>query len=114
VVKLRASAMNAPSPGEIEAWEYDCSCPLDDVVRLALQRIAEPSFRGRLLSRVGDALTVHVAAGAPSGAPESLYYVRGAGPFALHRLEHRASSRRGPAGGLLVTLRAVPGPVETP
>jgi hypothetical protein len=88
---------------EIEAWEYDRTCPLDDVIRLASERLTPPSFRGRVLAREGDAITVTVAGGAPTGAPDSLYYVADAGPFQLTRLALHAE------GGLLVTLRAIVG-----
>jgi hypothetical protein len=88
---------------EIEAWEYDRTCPLDDVIRVAAQRLAAPSFRGQVVARDGDALTVTVAGGAPTGAPDSLYYVPEEGPFEFSRLELRAR------GGLVLTLRALAG-----
>ncbi len=100
VVPMPATAI------EIEAWEYDLSCPLDEVVRLASERLATPSFLGRVLARRGDALTLHVASGAPSGAPGSRYYVRGEGPFLLERIEQRPAHGGAPER-LFVTLRAL-------
>ncbi len=85
----------------IEAWEFDRSCSLDDVRRVAAERLASPSFRGRVLARRGDALTVALEGGAPTGAPDSLYWVAHEGAFHFARLEARG------AGGPLLTLRAV-------
>ncbi len=92
----------------VEAWEYDPSCELSDVMRLASARVAEPTFAGALLSTRGDALTVQVLFGAPTADPRSLFYVGGYGAFALSRLEAWPPLPGGSAKRFLVTLVAYP------
>jgi hypothetical protein len=94
----------------VEAWEFDPSCELAEVVRLASERLAPPTFAGCLLATRGDALTVQVLEGSPSGDADSLYYVGGHGAFALARREEwpPVAGRREPR--LLLTLRAYPPP----
>ncbi len=90
----------------LQAWEFDRDCEYEDVVRLS--GVVPPSFGGYVVSARGGVVTLQVTAGAPTGAPESLYYVAGHGPFSLARVE-QWPSLRGAAGEprLLVTLRAI-------
>ena len=99
-------------PGtRVEGWEFDASCDLADVVRLAHERLAPPSFTGHLLSTRGDALTIQLAAGSLTGDARSLYYVRGSGAFVLSRVEEWPPAPGGKDPRLLVTLLAFPQPV---
>jgi hypothetical protein len=72
--------------GAVEAWEYDPSCDLGEIVRLAAERVAPPSFTGVLLATRGDALSVQLLEGDASEAG-ALYYVSGHGAFSLARRE---------------------------
>ena len=71
----------------VEVWEFDPSCELGEVAKLASERLAPPSFTGCTLSSRDDVLTVQVMAGAPSRDARSLYYVAGRGAFVLARRE---------------------------
>ena len=92
----------------VEAWEFDRSCELSDVMRLAKERVAEPTFAGALLSTRGDALTIQVLFGSPTADPHSLFYVTGHGAFALSRLEAWPPFPGRSAKRFLVTLVAYP------
>ena len=94
----------------VEAWEFDHSCDLGEVVQVATERLVPPSFAGHLLSSYGDSLTVQVTGGAPSGDPRALYYVRGHGSFLLAREERWPPLPGGTRPRLLVTLLAFPQP----
>jgi len=94
----------------VEAWEFDCSCDLVEVVAVATERSAPPSFAGHLLSSYGDSLTVQLTAGAVEPGPRSLYYVRGRGSFVLGRAERWPPAPGGGGARLLVTLLAFPQP----
>jgi hypothetical protein len=101
-------------PGEaMEAWEFDPTSDLGDVVRLASDGLAPPSFSGHLVSTRGDALTIQLTSGAPSGDASSLYYVKGYGAFVLARCEEWPPARPGAARRMLVTLLAFPQPRTT-
>jgi hypothetical protein len=63
--------MNIGAP--IETWEFDAACDFADVVHLASERVAPPTFTGYLLSTRGDALTIQVVEGEPTGDARSLY-----------------------------------------
>jgi hypothetical protein len=102
-------------PGTVvEAWEFDPSCELSDVAKLAMERLAPPSFSARVLSTRGDALTLQVQEGAPSGDPRSLYYVGGHGAFALARREEWPPAPGRAEKRLLLTLLAFPHPQAAP
>ena len=92
------------------AWEFDPSCDIADVVRLAMDKLAPPSFVGCVLSSRGDALTMQLTEGAPSGDPRSLYYVGGHGAFVLERSEEWPPAPGGTKKRLLLTLLAFPQP----
>ena len=94
----------------VEAWEFDPSCDLRDVVKLATERLAPPSFTGHLLSSRGDALTVQIDRGSPTGDPHSLYYVSGHGAFVLARRESWPPASGRSEERILVTLLAFPQP----
>jgi hypothetical protein len=94
----------------IEAWEFDASCALEEVMRLAHERLTPPSFTGHLLSTRGDALTIQVVEGRPSGDPRSLYYVRGHGSFLVARLEEWPALPGHEEKRVLLTLLAFPQP----
>jgi hypothetical protein len=100
--------MNTGAP--IEAWEFDASCDFGDVVHLAGEGVAPPTFRGHLLSTRGDALTVQVTEGDPTGDVRSLYYVKGHGAFLLARREEWPPAHGRTATRVLVTLLAFPQP----
>jgi len=93
----------------VEAWEFDDSCDLGDVVEIVTERLAPPSFAGHLLSSHGDSLTVQLTSGTVTGSPRSLYYVRGRGSFVIGRTE-RWPAAPGGRPRLLVTLLAFPQP----
>lgn len=92
----------------VEAWEFDPGCELSDVMRLAADRVAEPTFTGALLSTRGDVLTVQVLHGSPSADPRSLFYLGGHGAFLLARLEAWPPLPGGTTKRLLATLAAYP------
>jgi hypothetical protein len=92
----------------VEAWEFDPSCELSDVMQLAADRVAEPTFAGALLSTRGDVLTVQVLHGSPSADPHSLFYVAGHGAFALARLEAWPPLPGRTSKRFLATLAAYP------
>jgi hypothetical protein len=96
--------------GALEAWEFGPASDLGDVVVAAAERRMPPSFAGRLLSTHGDALTLQVIAGSPSGDPRALYYVRGHGAFVLARREEWPALDGGRSPRVLVTLLAFPRP----
>jgi len=100
--------MNTGAP--IEAWEFDASCDFTDVVRLANERVAPPTFTGHLLSSRGDALTVQVVEGEPTGDARSLYYVKGHGAFVLARREEWPPAQGRTSKRVLLTLLAFPQP----
>lgn len=95
----------------VPAWEFDQTCDLAEVVRLAMEHLAPPSFVGRVLSTRGDALTVQVIEGSLSGDPRSLFYVGGHGAFVLARREEWPPPPGGERKRLLLTLLAFPQPV---
>ncbi len=97
----------------VQAWEFDVSCDLGEIVELARGGDAPPSFTGRLLSTRGDTLSVQVTTGRPTGGPRSLYYVAGHGAFLLARREEWPPARPGAEKRLLVTLLAFPQPVAS-
>ncbi len=97
----------------MEAWEFDATSDVADVVQLASDRLAPPSFAGHLISTRGDAITIQVSAGAPSGHASSLYYVKGHGAFVLARREEWPPIAPGAAKRVLVTLLAFPQPRTT-
>lgn len=92
----------------VEAWEFDPGCDVADVMQLAAERVAPPSFSGVVLSTRGDALTVQVVHGSPSGDPMSLFYLSGHGAFALARVEAWPPLPGRTAPRLLITLAAYP------
>ncbi len=94
----------------LEAWRFDPSSELSEVVALADERRVPPSFCGALLSTRGDALTLQLVEGAPSTEPDALYYVRGHGAFVLARREEWPARTPGGPPRLLLTLLAVPQP----
>jgi len=93
----------------LEIWEFQHTAEMAEVVRVASDRVAPPSFTGHLLSTHGDAMTVQVTSGAPSGDARALYYVKGHGAFVLARREQWPACAGG-AARLLVTLLAFPQP----
>jgi len=95
----------------VEAWEFDPSCELGEVAKLAMERLAPPSFSGHVLSTRGDALTLQVSEGAPSGDQRSLYYVGGHGAFVLARREEWPPVPGSEVKRLLLTLLAFPQPL---
>jgi hypothetical protein len=95
----------------IEAWEFDAACDFAEVVRLAGERVAPPTFTGHLLSTRGDALTIQVVEGEPAGDARSLYYVKGHGAFILARREEWPPAQGRTASRVLLTLLAFPQPV---
>jgi hypothetical protein len=97
----------------LEAWEFDATSDLADVVQLASDRLAPPTFSGYLISTRGDALTIQVSAGGVSGDPSSLYYVKGHGAFVIGRREEWPPSAPGAANRVLLTLLAFPRPRTT-
>lgn len=92
----------------VEAWEFDPGCELSEVMQLASERVAEPTFAGALLSTRGDTLTIQVLFGSPSADPRSLFYVAGYGAFVLSRLEAWPPLPGRSAERFLVTLSAYP------
>jgi hypothetical protein len=94
----------------IEAWEFDPSCDLGDVVKLAMERLAPPSFSGQILSTRGDSLTLQILEGEPTGDPRSLYYVGGHGAFVLARREEWPPVPGSERKRTLLTLLAFPQP----
>ena len=94
----------------VEAWEFDPGCDVADVMQLAAARVAPPSFTGLLLSTRGDALTLQLTEGGPSGDAHSLFYLAGHGAFALARVEAWPPLPGRQAPRLLVTLTAYPPP----
>ena len=92
----------------VEAWEFDPGCELSEVMQLAAERVAEPTFAGALLSTRGDALTIQILFGSPSADPRSLFYVAGHGAFSLSRLEAWPPFPGRSVQRLLVTLSAYP------
>lgn len=100
-----------PATTSVEAWEFDYSSDLGDVVRVAMERLAPPSFIGHLLSTRGDSLTLQVREGEPTCDPRSLYYVRGHGAFVLARREKWPPARGSARGRILITLLAFPQPL---
>jgi hypothetical protein len=94
----------------VAAWEFDPACDLGDVVRLAMEHLAPPSFVGRVLSTRGDALTLQVIEGSPSDDPRSLYYVGGHGAFVLARREEWPPRTGSDRKRLLLILLAFPQP----
>ena len=97
----------------IEAWEFDFTRELSDIVRLAQERLAPPSFTGHVISTRGDALTLQIEAGDPSGGERSLYYVSGHGPFVVARREEWPPAPGSEVKRMLVTLLAFPQPRAT-
>jgi len=95
----------------VEAWEFDPSRDMADVVRVAMERLAPPTFVGHLLSSRGDSLTLQVLEGEPPDDPRRLLYVRGHGAFLLARREEWPPARGGTRKRLLLTLLAFPQPV---
>jgi hypothetical protein len=95
----------------VPAWEFDPACDLGEVVRLAMEHLAPPSFVARVLSTRGDALTVQVIEGRPSEDPHSLYYVGGHGAFVLARREEWPPPPGSSRKRLLLTLLAFPQPI---
>jgi len=95
----------------LPAWEFDPACDLADVVRLAMERLAPPSFVGRVLSSRGDAITLQVVEGSPGRDPRALYYLGGHGAFLVGRREEWPPPPGGDRKRLLVTLLAFPQPV---
>src|SRR5512135_3385609 len=94
----------------LEAWEFDPSSDLEYVVKVAMERLAPPSFIGHLLSTRGDSLTLQILAGEATSDPRSLYYVSGHGPFVLARREEWPPARGGARKRVLLTLLAFPQP----
>ena len=94
----------------VPAWEFDPACDLGEVMRLATEHLAPPSFVARVLSTRGDALTLQVVEGSPSDDPRSLYYVGGHGAFVLARREEWPPRPGSEKKRLLVTLLAFPQP----
>jgi hypothetical protein len=92
----------------VEAWEFDPCCELSDVMQLAADRVAEPTFAGALLSTRGDMITIQILFGSPSADPLSLFYVAGHGAFSLSRLEAWPPLPGRSTERLLVTLAAYP------
>jgi hypothetical protein len=92
----------------VEAWEFDRSCELSDVMQLAADRIADPTFAGALISTRGDTITIQVLFGSPSADPCSLFYVAGYGAFSLSRLEAWPPLPGHSMDRFLVTLAAYP------
>ncbi len=99
-----------PASSAVEAWEFDSSSELAEVVRIAMERLAPPTFLAHLLSTRGDSLTLQILAGEPTGDPSSLYYVRGHGAFVLARREEWPPARGGVEKRVLLTLLAFPQP----
>jgi len=77
-------------------------------MQLASERVAPPTFSGVVLSTRGDALTVQVVSGSPSGDPMSLFYLSGHGAFALARVEAWPPLPGRTQQRLLITLTAYP------
>ena len=102
-----------PGTAAVEAWEFDPSSDLADVVSVAMERLAPATFVGHLLSTRGDSLTLQVLEGAPTGDPRSLFYVRGHGAFVLARREEWPPVPGSARKRLLLTLLAFPQPVVT-
>jgi hypothetical protein len=94
----------------VPAWEFDPACDLGDVVRLAMEHLAPPTFVARVLSTRGDALTVQVIEGSPGDDPRSLYYVGGHGAFLVARREEWPPPPGSTRTRLLLTLLAFPQP----
>jgi hypothetical protein len=94
----------------IEAWEFDAACDFGEVVRHARERVAPPTFTGHLLSTRGDALTIQVVEGEPTGGARSLYYVKGHGAFILARREEWPPAQGRTVSRVLITLLAFPQP----
>lgn len=90
----------------VEAWEFDPSCELSDVVHLADARLAPPSLTGRLIAAREDALTIQVQSGPDRLDPRSLWYVGGHGAYVLARREEWPPPSPGGARRQLLTLRA--------
>jgi hypothetical protein len=95
----------------VEAWEFEPSSDLGEVVTTAMERLAPPRFVGRLLSSRGDSLTLQVLEGEPSGDPRALYYVRGHGAFVLGRREEWPPAPGSSRMRILLTLLAFPQPL---
>ena len=98
------------SAGAVEAWEFDSSSDLADVVQVAMERLAPPTFVAHLLSTRGDSLTLQVMQGEPSADPRRLFYVRGHGAFVLARREEWPPRPGGLRTRVLLTLLAFPQP----
>jgi hypothetical protein len=92
----------------VEAWEFDPGCDVGDVMRLAAERVAPPTFRGVVLSTRGDAVTLQIMSGSPSGDPMSLFYLSGHGAFALSRVEAWPPLPGRTEQRLLITFAAYP------
>jgi hypothetical protein len=94
----------------LEGWEFDSSSDLGHVVRVAMERLAPPSFVGHLLSTRGDSLTLQILKGEVTGDPRALYYVSGHGAFVLARREEWPPAPGSTRERVLLTLLAFPQP----
>ncbi len=99
-----------PATAVLEAWEFDASSDLAHVVKVAMERLAPPSFVGHLLSTRGDSVTLQILEGEATGDPRSLYYVSGHGAFVLARREEWPPVRGSTRKRVLLTLLAFPQP----
>lgn len=95
----------------VEAWEFDSSSDLGDVVKIAMERLAPPSFVGRLLSTRGDSLTLQIVEGDPTEDPRALFYVRGHGAFVPARREEWPPAPGSVRRRVLLMLLAFPQPL---
>jgi hypothetical protein len=100
-----------PAASAVEAWEFDPSSDMADVVKVAMERLAPATFVAHLLSSRGDSLALQVLEGEPTGDPRSLYYVRGHGAFVMARREEWPPAPGSGRKRLLLTLLAFPQPL---
>lgn len=87
--------------GLVAAWIYSRDLAQDVMPTVAIDRLAPPDLRARVLRSTGDTLTVQVDEGAlPNG--NELVYVERRGAFEVARRE------AWPEGRVLLTLAAWP------